>query len=89
MLLGRERRESVAQVPEPVSPRYRNRVREVSPTYRNHDVQHEPGPHIRDLTACRQSLGQTPPCRPCTHSQKLHLTWYFLVGLAGFEPATS
>lgn len=39
--------EGVAQVPEPLSPRYRSRVSEVSPGYRSHGVQHEPEPHIR------------------------------------------
>ena len=35
----------VAQVPEPLSPRYRSRVREVSASYRSHGVNHEPEPH--------------------------------------------
>jgi hypothetical protein len=35
----------VKQVPEPVSPRYRNRVREVSSRYRSHGVKHEPEFH--------------------------------------------
>jgi len=34
------------QVPELLSPRYRNRVLEVSCRYRNHGVRHEPGFHI-------------------------------------------
>jgi hypothetical protein len=42
----------VAQVPEPLSPRYRSRVREVSTSYRSHGVNHEPESHtsnVRDL----------------------------------------
>jgi hypothetical protein len=35
----------VAQVPEPLSPRYRSRVREVSTSYRSHGVNHEPESH--------------------------------------------
>ena len=39
---------SVVQVPEPVSPRYRSRVREVSGRCRSHSVQHEPEPHTAE-----------------------------------------
>jgi hypothetical protein len=42
--------EGVAQVPEPLSPRYRSRVSEVSPGYRSHGVQHEPEPHTSGAT---------------------------------------
>ena len=35
----------VNQEPGPLSPTTRDRVPEVSPTYRGHDVHHEPGPH--------------------------------------------
>ena len=35
----------VVQVPEPPSPRYRSRVREVSDRYRSHGVHCVPGPH--------------------------------------------
>jgi len=37
--------EGVVQVPGPLSPRYRGRVREVSGRYRGHGVHYEPGPH--------------------------------------------
>ena len=40
---------SVVQVPEPLSPRYRSRVREVSGRYRSHGVQYVPGPHSHRL----------------------------------------
>jgi len=46
------RARSVVQVPEPPSPRYRSRVREVSGRYRSHSVQHVPGPHTRDGKRC-------------------------------------
>ena len=35
----------VTQLPEPVSPSYRNRVPEVSHTYRSQRVKHHPGQH--------------------------------------------
>ena len=41
--------QSVKQLPEPVSPSYRNRVPKLSPTYRSHSVKHEP-----DFTQLRQ-----------------------------------
>ena len=36
----------VTQLPEPVSPSYRNRVPEVSHTYRSQRVKHHPGQHM-------------------------------------------
>ncbi len=36
---------SVRQVPEPLSPRYRTRVLEVSTSYRSHGVKDEPESH--------------------------------------------
>ena len=36
---------AVAQLPGPASHTYRGHVPELSPTYRGHDVHHEPGPH--------------------------------------------
>ena len=44
-LVDTQAERSVAQVPEPVSPRYRNRARKVSGSYRNHSVKHEPELH--------------------------------------------
>jgi hypothetical protein len=38
-----------ASVVEPLSPRYRSRVSEVSPGYRSHGVQHEPEPHTGEV----------------------------------------
>ena len=42
---GSRGREGVVQVPEPVSPRCRSRVREVSASYRSHGVKDEPESH--------------------------------------------
>jgi hypothetical protein len=39
------RARGVVQVPEPLSPRYRSRVREVSGRYRSHGIHYVPGPH--------------------------------------------
>ncbi len=35
----------VRDLPEPLSPSNRTRVPKLSPTYRSHNVQYEPGPH--------------------------------------------
>src|SRR5438309_4475021 len=43
--LSTEQSESVVDLPEPLSPTYRNRVRTVSPSNRTRPVQHEPGSH--------------------------------------------
>ena len=43
----------MTQVPEPLSPRYRSRVREVSASYRSHGVNHVPGPHEHKSVASR------------------------------------
>ncbi len=53
-------RACVRQVPGPLSPRYRGRVREVSTSYRGHGVQHEPGPHM----PCLSSPGTRTTLRP-------------------------
>jgi hypothetical protein len=42
-------RSSVSQVPEPPSPHYRNRVPNLSPTYRRHRVKHVPEQHIANF----------------------------------------
>ena len=45
---------TVVQVPEPVSPRYRSRVREVSGRCRSHGVHYEPGPHRSASSSSRR-----------------------------------
>jgi hypothetical protein len=49
--------EGVTQEPEPLSPRNRNRVPNLSPTCRSHGVHHEPRPHsIRARNGFREWL---------------------------------
>ncbi len=43
------------QVPEPVSPRYRNRVRKVSCRWRSHSGKHEPEFHTQTVQAFERS----------------------------------
>jgi hypothetical protein len=80
---------SVAQVPELLSPTYRNRVRNLSPGNRNSGVKHLPGSHKRSLAplwphsqphgghSSRAQTGKTLP------EQGLHVGW-----ARGLEPPT-
>ena len=58
---------SVKQVPEPVSPRYRSRVSEVSWRYRSHSGKHEPKFHTSTWALCptgRRSAERSPRTIP-------------------------
>jgi hypothetical protein len=75
-------------VPELLSPTYRNRARKPSPRNRNSGVKHLPGSHI----LCRPIL-LPPRCledqEGLTASGDQASDLDFLVAGAGFEPATS
>ena len=49
--------EDVVHVPEPLSPRNRNRVHKVEPTYRSHRVQYLPEPHTALANHTRTKSG--------------------------------
>ncbi len=53
----------VRQVPEPVSPRYRSRVRGLSGRYRSHGVNHEPNSHTGARMGRRAAGPRQPPTR--------------------------
>ena len=55
---------TVTQQPDPLSPSYRTRVREVSPTYRSRCVNHEPEPHTC-LTLLGMDFGMETAWIPC------------------------
>src|SRR6267143_347407 len=87
-LVDPQRDESVKQVPEPLSPRYRSRVREVPPRYRSHSVKHEPESHSRGT---RRSRGLPAAWRRrliARVSRAPTLTSSFVVETMGLEPTT-
>jgi hypothetical protein len=78
----------VKQVPEPLSPRNRNRVPKVSNRSRSHGVKYEPGSHIIKESVILDFLCAFFGFRRRTAALAPALTWTFLVAGAGFEPAT-
>ena len=85
---------SVSQEPGPLSPRYRGRVPKLSPSYRGHDVHHEPGPHTRGMTHPQTFRGDRPWDDGQLTLQRLANAPEgipgnkFLERTTGFEPAT-
>ena len=80
-------RRSRRSLPEPLSPMYPSRVREMSGRYRSHGVHYEPGPHtgtahLPPILTCTSRLRSGGPAGP--YPSDLH----FLERTTGFEPAT-
>jgi hypothetical protein len=78
----------VKQVPEPLSPRYRNRVLKVSSRYRSHSVKYEPDSHIcaRDTFDHKRDSAEL---NRRLIDEKIASDQDFFVGLDGIEPSAS
>jgi len=82
---GAWNQEGVTHVPEPLSPRNRNRVHKVEPTYRSHNVQYLRKPHKSCGHLIGHLEGQTAYPMRSRRNQKPQLTWGFS-GVGGLSP---
>jgi hypothetical protein len=83
---------SVKQVPEPLSPRYRSRIRKVSTRSRSHSGKHEPEFHTSTSSVVcpfRALMARIGPPFEQNNALTCGKTSQGIVEVAGIEPASS
>jgi hypothetical protein len=79
---------AVKQVPEPLSPRYRNRVPKMSTRSRSHSVKYEPGSHTLLSDPVAVNLAVTDSDQASSEASASLLPALLPAPPDGFEPPT-